>query len=244
MTTSESITGGVDTHKDFHVVAAVDQVGRTLGTATFENTAQGHAKTVCWLASLGLIEVVGVEGTGSYGAGLMRHLRRKGISVIEVVRPNRERRRRLGKTDTVDAVMNAALSVLNGVAAPGLLGLAGVGVQTASCLLGAAGDNPERLASEASFASLCGVSPIEASSGRTTRHRLNRGGSRQANSALWWVVITRLQIDPATKAYAARRGAEGKRKAEIIRCLKRYVAREVYRHMPRLQQTKKVLDVT
>lgn len=256
MTNSVSITAGVDTHKDFHVVAAVDVVGRMLGSETFENTAPGHAKMLSGLASLGSIRVVGIEGTGSYGAGLTRHLRTKGVRVIEVARPNRQRRRRLGKMDTVDA-MNAALSVLSGeatvtpksadgaveclrmlrivrrsaqkarcqginqlralvdtcpdpfqgklaqmtmealvaraatfrarsadeplvaakwvmqrlarriqfldreiveleaelqrlveIAAPDLLGLAGVGVQTASCLLAVAGDNPERLLSE------------------------------------------------------------------------------------------------
>ncbi|WP_425302574.1 transposase [Nocardia wallacei] len=93
----------------------------------------------------------------------------------------------------------------------------------------AAGDNPDRLRNEASFAALCGVSPIEASSGKTSRRRLNRGGDRQANSALYTVVIARLRWDTTTKNYIARRETEGKTRREAIRCLKRYVARELYR---------------
>ena len=90
------------------------------------------------------------------------------------------------------------------------------------------GDNPERLGSEASFAAICGSSPVEASSGKVVRHRLNRGGNRQANSALYHIVINRLSWDQRTKDYMARRTAEGRSKKETIRCLKRYVAREVY----------------
>ena len=111
--------------------------------------------------------------------------------------------------------------------------LHGVGVDTAAALLVTAGDNPDRLRCEAAWAHLCGVSPIEASSGKVTRLRLNRGGDRQANSALWGVVITRLRSDPRTQAYMARRLQEGRSKPEIIRVLKRYVAREVYKHLPR-----------
>jgi transposase len=115
--------------------------------------------------------------------------------------------------------------------APGLLALYGVGPNTAALLLIAAGDHPGRLRSEAAWAHLCGAAPIPASSGKTVRHRLNPGGDRQANHALWRIVFTRLGSDPATRAYAERRTAEGKSKAEIIRCLKRYVAREVYPHL-------------
>ena len=103
--------------------------------------------------------------------------------------------------------------------------------RTAALLLIAAGDHPERLRSEAAWAHLCGVAPIPASSGKVTRHRLNPGGDRQANHALWRIVFTRLGSDAATRAYAERRTAEGKSKAEIIRCLKRYAAREVYRQL-------------
>jgi len=115
--------------------------------------------------------------------------------------------------------------------APGLLALYGIGPHTAALLLIAAGDHPERLRSEAAWAHLCGAAPIPASSGKTVRRRLNPGGDRQANHALWRIVFTRLGSDPATRAYAERRTAEGKSKKEIIRCLKRYVAREVYRHL-------------
>ena len=112
--------------------------------------------------------------------------------------------------------------------APALVALKGVGPDVASTLLLAAGDNPERLTTERSFASLCGASPVQASSGKTQRHRLNRGGDRAANSALHLAVVTRLRVDPRTKAYVARRTAEGRTKLEIMRCLKRYVARELY----------------
>jgi transposase len=108
-----------------------------------------------------------------------------------------------------------------------------VGVDSAAALLVAAGDNPDRLRSEAAWAHLCGVAPIPASSGKVTRYRLNRGGNRQANSALWVIVITRMASDPRTRAYVARRLEEGRSKADVIRILKRYVAREVYRHLPR-----------
>ena len=91
-----------------------------------------------------------------------------------------------------------------------------------------AGDNPERLRSEAGFAALCGVGPVPASSGRTVRHRLNRGGDRAANSALHIIAIGRLRTDTRTKAYVTRRIAEGHSKLEAIRCLKRYIAREVF----------------
>ncbi len=112
--------------------------------------------------------------------------------------------------------------------APGLLAAYGLGPRTAALLLITAGDHPGRIRSEAAWAHLCGAAPIPASSGKVTRHRLNPGGDRQANHALWRIVFTRLGSDPATCAYAERRTAEGKSKAEIIRCLKRYVAREVY----------------
>jgi transposase len=97
----------------------------------------------------------------------------------------------------------------------------------------AAGDNPERIRSEAAWAHLCGVAPLPASSGKLTRHRLNRGGNRQANHALWRIVFTRLASDPRTRVYVERRLNEGRSKPEIMGILKRYVAREVYRHLPR-----------
>jgi len=117
--------------------------------------------------------------------------------------------------------------------APELLKIYGVGIDTAAALLVTAGDNPDRLRSEAAWAHLCGVSPLQASSGKVSRHRLNRGGDRQANRALWHIVITRLASDPDTQAYMERRMKEGRSKREVIRMLKRYVAREVYRRLPR-----------
>jgi transposase len=111
---------------------------------------------------------------------------------------------------------------------PGLLALKGVGPEVAGQLLVTAGENADRLTNEAAFAMLCGVAPLPASSGKTTRHRLNRGGDRAANSALWRIVITRMGTDQRTKNYVARRTTEGLAKPEIIRCLKRYVAREVF----------------
>lgn len=104
-----------------------------------------------------------------------------------------------------------------------------MGTQVAATLLVTAGDNPRRLRTDASFAALCGASPVDASSGKQRRHRLNRGGDRQANSALWRIVFTRMVTDPRTMAYVARRTTEGKTTREIMRCLKRYVAREVYK---------------
>jgi len=134
--------------------------------------------------------------------------------------------------------LRAQLDELTLTTNPALRAAKGVGADVASILLIAAGDNPERIRSDAAFAAMCGVSPIEASSGRTVRHRLNQGGNRQANHALWRIALVRLSTDPATKAYAARRRAEGKTTKEIIRCLKRYIAREVFglltkeRHVP------------
>jgi transposase len=127
------------------------------------------------------------------------------------------------------AELEAHLDRLVAQAAPELVSLPGIGTDNAAALLIVAGDNPERLRSEASFASLCGVSPIEASSGKVVRHRLNRGGNREANRALYMICLARMRRDRRTQEYVARRTAEGKSKREIIRCLKRYVAREVYR---------------
>jgi transposase len=129
--------------------------------------------------------------------------------------------------------LNRLLRPLIRQTAPGLLEVFGVGFDTAAKLLVAAGDNPERIRSEAAFAHLCGVAPIPASSGKTTRHRLNRGGNRQANSALYHIVITRMRHDKDTRTYVARRLAEGKTMGEIARILKRYAAREVFKHLPR-----------
>jgi len=335
------VTGGVDTHLDTHVAAALDRIGGVLGTAQFPTTADGYRRLLGWLRGFGELGRVGVEGTGSYGAALARHLTGQGVSVIEVSRPNRQVRRRHGKTDVVDAIA-AARAVMSGEAtatpkthdgsveglrtlkvlqrsanksrtqalnqlhsllvtappqlrarlqglprrdllatcaafrvaddddslpgltrfalrdlaqriqslderlneintrlrrittkaAPDLVELHGVGPDTASTLLITAGDNPERLASERSFAALTGCSPIPASSGKTHRHRLNRGGDRQANAALWRIAIVRLASDKRSQTYVAKRLSEGKSKTEAIRCLKRYIAREVFDALP------------
>jgi transposase len=336
---TRAITGGVDTHADLHAAAALDSVGGLLGVQEFPATAAGYAELLGWLRSLGNLALAGVEGTGSYGAGLARYLAAAGVRVVEVDRLDRQDRRRQGKSDPLDAV-SAARAAQSGRAsgaprgrdgaveairalmvakrsarqertqavnqaralivtgpeelrarfaqrspaqlieaiaalrprpgdvpgyatrvalrelgrrvqfldaqlgrldeliiplvtarAPGLLSLHGVGPDTAALLLVAAGDHPERLRSESSRAHLCGVAPIPASSGKTSRHRLNRGGNREASSALWRIVITRLKSHPATRAYLERRSKEGLSKREIIRCLKRYVAREVYHRL-------------
>lgn len=136
------------------------------------------------------------------------------------------RRHRMLTAEITD--LDRDLAALVAQTAPGLLELPGVGTDVAGALLVAAGDNPRRLCSEAAFASLCGVAPVPASSGKTTRHRLSRAGDRCANNALWRIVIVRMGRDERTRTYVARRIAEGRSKKEIIRCLKRYVAREVY----------------
>jgi transposase len=136
--------------------------------------------------------------------------------------------------------LSAEIVAIDSVVAPlirarasALLELRGVGPEVAGALLVVAGDNPQRLRSEASFAALCGVSPLPASSGKTQRHRLNRGGDRQGNTALWRIAFTRMNCDPRTQAYVARRTSEGLSKREILRCLKRYIAREVFQVLPR-----------
>lgn len=331
------VTGGVDTHGDVHVAAALDSAtGRHLETDSFPTTTTGYGALVEWLRGFGQLDGVGVESTGSYGAGLMRFLRSKDVEVIEVDRPDRKARRFEGKSDPADA-QAAARAVLSGrarstpksrdglveairalevvhhsavkdrtrainqfkallvsapeavrdglrglgftdqlararrwtdghgneveretrwslkelarrigfqdeqtarldsrigalaaQASPALMGLSGVGPHVAAGLLAAAGDNPQRMRSEAAFAKLCGACPIPASSGKTNRHRLNRGGDRRANNALFTIVLVRMRHDPATRVYVARRTAEGKTPKEIMRCLKRFVAREVY----------------
>ena len=124
--------------------------------------------------------------------------------------------------------IDAILKPLVKETAPELVGTLGIGTDAASALLVAAGDNPERLRNEAAFAHLCGASPLDAGSGKNQRHRLNRSGDRQANSALWHIVLTRMVYDPRTNEYITRRRTEGQTKKEAVRCLKSYVAREVY----------------
>ena len=294
--TEVAVILGVDTHLDFHVAVAIDHLGRPLGESSAPTTAKGYDELLRWAEGFGHVRCAGVEGTSSYGVGLARHLRARGIEVLEVERPKRQRRssrRNLKKSDPSDAY-SAAPAVLAGEAsgvpksgdgrvemiralraarrsaikartqaanqlqslrvrapeelrhrlrglstkelvsvaarfrlgddprdvpaatkfalrsvarryealseeisereahldrlvaqaAPELVSLAGIGTENAATLLIVAGDNPQRLGSEASFASLCGVAPIEASSGKVVRHRLNRGGNREANRAL------------------------------------------------------------
>lgn len=332
------IVGGVDTHADTHHAAVVLLNGARLGDAEFSATPAGYRQLLGWLRSFGRLHALGVEGTGSYGAGLARHLRGEAVRVIEVDRPDRRQRRRHGKSDPLDAYaaaeavlagravttpksadgivesiralhtarasaikartacrnelrsllitapaelreqlrglsttrlitacarlrptgplaeptqsakytlrslarrhrqlaaevtdLDSQLAILVHQARPDLLTIHGVGVETAAQLLITCGDNPDRLRTEAAFAALCGVSPIPASSGKRTRHRLNRGGDRQANRALHTIAIVRLATCERTRAYAQRRTTEGLSKKDTIRCLKRYIARETHR---------------
>ena len=141
--------------------------------------------------------------------------------------------RRIQGLNNEMATLDAMLGELVTETAPSLLELYGVGVDAAASLLVTAGDNPDRLRSERSWAHLCGVTPIPASSGKTIRHRLNRGGDHNANSALYRIVLTRMSSHPETRRYVARRRAEGLSSLEVIRCLKRYVARQVFKELPR-----------
>lgn len=332
----EQVILGVDTHLDVHVGVAIDVSGRLLGTLCIPTNASGYLQLLRWARSYGHLGRAGVEGTGTYGAGLARVLREHGIQVLEINRPDRSARRRQGKSDPADAE-SAARSVLAGQASaipkeqsgvaeamrsllvarrsavkaktqainqlrallvsapqevrerllrikPGdcvkhcaalrslgesavlqtltavlrllakrwlalqtelktldatldkltrqhakrLTEQFGVGPQTAAVLLSVAGDNPERLKNESSLAALCGVNPLQASSGKTIRHRLNRGGDRCANNALWTIAMVRMRSDPRTRAYVERRTKEGLSSKEIHRCLKRYIVRELY----------------
>ena len=141
--------------------------------------------------------------------------------------------RRVLALEVDDTRMDALLAELVIATAPSLLEIYGVGIDTAAILLVTAGDNPERIRSESAWAHLCGVAPVPASSGKVTRYRLNRSGNRQANHALWRIVFTRMSGDERTRKYVARRVAEGKTIREVMRVLKRYVARELYPHLAR-----------
>ena len=143
--------------------------------------------------------------------------------------------RRVQALDAELELLDTQIEPLVKATAPALLNIYGCGFDTAAILLTAAGDNAARIRSEAAWAKLCGVAPIPAMTGKSNgRYRLNPGGNRHANNALWRIVLTRLgQHEPRTVAYMNRRLAEGKTKPEIFRCLKRYVAREVYRALPR-----------
>lgn len=344
--TARTVIGGVDTHKDLHVAAVVDDLDRVLGTRSFPTTRQGYRQMFAWMRDFGPVLRIGVESTGSYGAGLLRSLQRAGVEVLEVTAPDRQDRRRRGKNDDLDAENTAhaafagqrtvtprtrdgmveslrvlkacrktavaarrvALQMIHNTIvcapealrdqlrsltrmrlvrtlaawrpdlgayrdvdgayriglkslarrylelhdeiadldamiapivddlAPDLIARDCIGYTCAAQLLLTAGDNPERLKSEASFAALCGVSPVPASSGKTVRHRLNRGGDRSANSALHIIAICRIRTDPRTQDYVARRIAAGHSKLDAIRALKRYIAREVFSIISRRQK--------
>jgi transposase len=332
----KQIIVGVDTHADSHAAVAIDQLGRRLDSIEIPATIVGYRSLLEWARQLGEQCCFGVEGTGSYGAGLSRFLNDTGVRVVEVGRVNRQHRRRYGKTDPADAEA-AARAVLSGeatgvpksrdgivesirtlhvvkrsaikartqtanqmtnllvtapettrqelrgltplkraqraakwrppagydpatvtrrairalarrwldltaeinshnreldelvqLAAPNLVAQQGVSRDVAAKLLIAAGDNPQRIQTEAGFAALCGVNPVPASSGKTSRHRLNRSGDRQANNALWVIAMVRLSRDPETRAYRDRRKTDGLSHREIVRCLKRYMARQLY----------------
>jgi transposase len=330
---------GVDTHKYVHVAVALDQHGARLGELSISADSKGYQELHDWAQGYGRVKAYGVEGTGSYGVGLTKFLRRAGVRVIEVNRSDRQLRYQHGKSDPLDAE-SAARSVLNGTAAnvpksaegacemirqikvardgarkarsaalialksivvnapselreslaglttvalvqrcagyrPGdvdsvhastkytLRSLArrwvvlgeeivehdrlldrlteeaaptmreafGIGPDVAAEMLIVFGDNPERIHSEAAFAKLCGACPIPASSGLTNKHRLYRGGHRQANAALYRAIVVRMQYHAPTIAYVIRRTEEGLTKKDIIRCLKRHLAREIYQRV-------------
>ncbi len=141
--------------------------------------------------------------------------------------------RRVKRLNSEMAEIDRMLTDLLKQTAPSLFELHGLGTDTAASLLVAAGDNPDRLGSEASWAHLCGTTPLPANSGKvTTRFRLDRGGDRQANAALYRIVLTRMSSDQDTRRYVTRRREEGLNTAEIMRCLKRYVARQTFKHLP------------
>lgn len=337
--TQRCVTAGVDTHRDVHVVAVLDERGGKLGCEPFAADPAGYRKALAWVRSFGPVDRIGVEGTGSYGAGLTRYLHNQRVTVVEVSCPNRQQRRSHGKSDPVDAIaaaraaqsgeasaqpksrtgnveairalrvvrrsaahsrtdsinqmralvvtgpeqlretfrdnsiwqmvtaaaklrpgdpttvtgatkfalrelarrvqgleeelkrVDAILRPLVTATAPALVARHGLGPDTAGALLVSAGDNPQRLHKESAFAHMCGSSPIDASSGVVVHKRLNRGGDRSANQALWRIVMVRMVSDPRTRHYVERRTKEGKSKKDIMRCLKRYVAREIYPYL-------------
>lgn len=330
------ICAGIDTHKDAHVLVIADELGREISRGSFAATTQGTCALAEALGDPAECIVVGIEGTGSYGAHVAAHLLAEGYPAVEVSRPKRSRPpRSRDKSDHADALMAAkralagegipmkvrggdaeaiacllaaykrlrdectslincahglivsapkpvrsrfahlrgdalaeaivhtrgsasapeqsALAALKALArswramrkeadgilaqmralvsrhAPSLLALSGVGIVCAAEFVALAGERPSRIEGEAALARMTGAAPLEASSGRVVRHRLDRGGCRSANAALHTVVLTRMAHDDRTRAYVERRTREGLSKREIMRCLKRYVCREIYR---------------
>src|SRR5258708_6417764 len=248
------VIGGVDTHKHTHYAAAIDNNGRLVGHREFQANEGGYRALLVWMRAHGRIVAIGVESSGSFGATLTRYLADAGEDVVEVNKPNRQARHMDGQSDPLDAVkltlrdlarrwktldaeakaLSSQIKTLVEHVAPELVGLFGVSSELAGQFLVTAGDNAERIRGEAAFAKLCGVSPKPASSGQKSgRHRLNRGGDRAANSALYIVTLGRLRHHQPTRDYVERRTAEGLTKREIIRCLKRYIAREVFTALPK-----------
>ena len=207
------IVAGVDTHKDTHYAAVISVTGEHLAAAEFPATQAGYQALQGFITCHGVLVRAGVEGTNSYGAGLSRHLHDAGVQIVEVIRSSRQIRRMWGKSDEI-AAHDSDLVQLVETVNPSLVQAKGIATITAAQLLITAGDNLERIVSEAAFAMLCGAAPIPASSGRTTRRRLNRGGGRAANSALHRIALVRLATDPDTRAYAAKHTAEGKSKKD------------------------------
>lgn len=332
------VVAGIDTHKDTHHVAVIDVAGRRVADRQFPVSTAGYRQLLDWVAGHGIIDRVGVELTGSYGAGLTRFLTTAGVSVLEVNTTDKATRARRGKDDRIDAYA-AAEKVLAGMAiaipkdttglvesirvlklardsavktrtktlnqikdlritapaqlresldgltltqiarkastfrpdhtriaepgqsvktalrrlgervafldaeirdadrdlralvsraAPTLLTHPRIGIHTAAQFIVTIGGNIDRIRDDAAFARICGAAPIPVSSGKTNRMRLHRGGDRQANSALHIIVIGRFKDHPPTIRYRDRKLAEGHSKRDIIRALKRYVAREIF----------------
>jgi transposase len=218
---SDSVIGGVDTHGHSHHAAVIDGVGRQLDDREFPASPAGYGALLEWLRGYGELDRVGVAP--------WRQSRRWQTATKTALRRLARRHQQLSEEI---AEADHELDQLVHQVAPALLALPGVGPEVAGQGLTSAGDNPNRIKSEAAFAHFCGAAPIPTSSGRTRRHRLNRGGDRGANNALYVVVLGRLRYDSRTRAYVDRRTQEGLSKPEIIRCLKRYVARELYNALP------------
>lgn len=348
---SGQVYGGVDTHEDSIHVAVINASGRDVEDREFPTTPAGYDRALAFIASHGELIAIGIEGTSSYGVGITTAAREQGLLVLEVMRPERAERRRLGKSDPIDAYQAARAAMgshriapakdaaaIEGIRAlhnarrsamkartaamrqihtqlitapssirdkyrdmgsekrlsvlakmqvptnrtpveravllalktlamrandlhrehvrlgveldqlvtaanPGLRAAYGVGPDTAAQLLLTAGGNPERLRSEAAFAALCGTSPVPASSGKITRHRLSRGGDRGANGALYRIALVRMSSDARTKTYVNTQRQAGLSSKEILRKLKRAIAREVFRYLVAPVATPAVADL-
>ncbi|MEU4173504.1 IS110 family transposase [Streptomyces sp. NPDC026665] len=347
-TRDQVLVGGVDSHADTIHVAVVADRGGHLADAQFLTNAAGYAAAIAFLQVHGAVAAVGVEGTSSYGSGFTHAARQADLVVIEVNRPDKAKRRRIGKSDPIDAyaaaravvsrrttsapkdvaitgiraLQTAARSAIKARTAtlnqithllitapeaihakytalssdkcvttlarlrpatdpahaplltalrtlakrvqnltkehttltgeldqlvtilnPGLRAAYGVGPDTAAQLLITAGANPARLRTEASFAALCGAAPVPASSGKTNRHRLSRGGDRAANAALYRIALARMAQCSRTREFFARQTCAGRTKKEIIRLLKRAIAREVFRLLTTPVQVPEIADL-